>query len=1291
MTYPDTKSLDATLGYLNFSDGTPSARFQTGVNDFYRYACEQGVSDPWDRWQQTLLDHAASVEGTSAAFQDLSQARALLPLVLDHVVPAYRHHHRDLLFHLSDAELVQPFFLARVVEATLSQKGPWDETERVVAGTLGQLNDYVGHRPLAHLEGGRSHEPYAHERVRPIPIFIREAGISVGHHEELIGLTLKILSETDEAILREASFDLELLDELAVDPRSYDYGHPVTQRPGYQFGEWDPHFIDISGRFRRFVLRPVILEALRLWIGSVPAKDQKDRLYSAAAALAGTILLASGISGSGPDTHSGEVTLATLVPQVARCRDHFYGKLLESLRGPHGQRVRETAVRTRQPFGDVRQYLNHHLAGHRAMQLEDDHLAQLYARMGYADASREQASRIPTASIRMCCEIQNLMTTGHRQSEHGALTEGEATIREIEELLHRAIDCGAMVDPWNILAFQGNYSLFPAPENSIVDPRVERLLEIVHQVFELYGHLLREAAARGESALRDRLIAGLEAFASWWDKYATIEVSDIRRVSGEEQRQSALLVANLLTDWRSADTPESKLSFWRRHVEGSPSPQACHALIDALLRMKDPIASMALLMYWLSNKEQIPLKDNQASFHQLALRWVSLATTGDRTEEEKRRLIIKFVDYLEANAEDYWEVPTPETYGLGPTPTEAPATETTADEEDDLFAAAYEGVTYQDSAEDGQEGDILDGDSSSDEELVQAARQIGQHLRFLRTLAEIWQRLADRASEEQDDAWNSAVASWINRSKTNRDGLEGLMRGLKALPIAAPSGSQDSMVEFDRRRSIRDELLNRTVTTSIETAHAVRTLYGIASEAPERDRIWKWDDANVPLERALLAGDAGEVRRLLPLLAEHLKSVPLLYVPLEQGGDPVKLFRTRYTRDFLRRLAGRMSRLGLYRETFDLMVAALTTEQTQAAEPHQITEFNLLFEDGLRGVIEHLVDSMAQWTPKVADDQETVDTVVEMVHRFSRIWNDHIAGLRLSELERRVSPQGWSATVSFIRRYGRELFTQEFMSFANLRGILRHGVGAFIEAIAKDDGEFGPSQLREDLDDRLPRKQAEVHLDLVLRAVLENYDIYKEYNSITTQSDYGENVHMLLDMLRVHADYERQRWRLQPATLAHGILAQKQCSGAAALFENNIADRMSSIANQFIDRLAELERRFSMRIPAIADRVGERFVQPLKLDRILGLVHPLAESRSSGSPEESAELLAEFRSLVEHYREGKTSAGLDVPPWILRLEDEVDRVQWASEEEHQEHAVPFQPVTREEFAEQLKSWSKSAS
>ena len=96
--------------------------------------------------------------------------------------------------------------------------------------------------------------------------------------------------------------------------------------------------------------------------------------------LAGTILMASGVCGDGPTAHDSDARLATLVPEVARYRDAFYGRLLETVGGDHGDLLRAEAKRLKQPFGGIRQHLNQELAKQRAAQLQNHELAVLLRR-----------------------------------------------------------------------------------------------------------------------------------------------------------------------------------------------------------------------------------------------------------------------------------------------------------------------------------------------------------------------------------------------------------------------------------------------------------------------------------------------------------------------------------------------------------------------------------------------------------------------------------------------------------------------------------------------------------------------------------------------------------------------------------------------------------------------------------------------------------------------------------------------------------------------------------------------
>jgi hypothetical protein len=127
----------------------------------------------------------------STTFADISQARAVLRILGEGLLPAYLAFHADLLFHQREESLFGPFFVGRACEAILQQGVPWEERDRIVTGALTRLNDYVGHRPVATLET-RRHEPYAHEWVRPVPLYVEGAGVESGRYEWVVDEAIAI-------------------------------------------------------------------------------------------------------------------------------------------------------------------------------------------------------------------------------------------------------------------------------------------------------------------------------------------------------------------------------------------------------------------------------------------------------------------------------------------------------------------------------------------------------------------------------------------------------------------------------------------------------------------------------------------------------------------------------------------------------------------------------------------------------------------------------------------------------------------------------------------------------------------------------------------------------------------------------------------------------------------------------------------------------------------------------------------------------------------------------------------
>jgi hypothetical protein len=1286
----------ALLGYLNFSDGRSDPRWQRHLDDAYARLARAGARRPWDDLLAALQSGLTALhEAGSPAFRDTAQARAVLALAQE-VLPAYRRHHADLLGHLDDAQVFGPFFLARVLEAALRVRnaGPaaaGEDSAAAVRAVLQRLNDFVGQRPIALLETRPQGEPYAHERHRPLPLYLRGAGVASGRYHDVVDLALQILRETDRGLLAEACFQLDHLDELAVDLRAYDHGHPVNRRPNYVFGEWDPHQIDNSGRYRRYVVRQITLDALMERVegreGPAAALPAGERLFEGAAVLAGTVLMAAGVSGWGPAAHDSTTTLAALLPRIARYRDAFYQQLLDRTPPAHAARLRQELQSTRQPFGAARQHLNAFLARHRATQLQQRYLALLFAEMGYPRASQAEARRIPAVSVRLLSDILGRLAAGQLECEQGRREAAAARLGEVEDLLRRGIACGAFADPWNVLGFQGFFPLSPAREDSIRDPRLDELVQVVEQTFTLYARLMSEAAAAADPPLVAGLGAGMERLAAWWDPFAAYEVSDVRRVHGGEALASARNVAAALAAWRQRGETASDLAFWRDRIDAFRSPKSFALVVEALLLKGDHRAALGLLASWLGQSEQVPLEDGNHSFHNLALRW--MLTLQKPSAGGAVDLVRKFFDYLEANADDYWEAPALSVEALG-----------MPQEEEDPFGAAYEGVTYRDSTA-GEEGAVADGAPTGVFDLEEESDRLEKRLRFLSTLARLWQ-IATRIVAGSGAAAGGVLGAWLRTARRNRQRLLELLDALAEHALPEPSGDYDSLVEFDRRRVVKEQLIYTTIATCLDTSLAVGALRGGVGgpdDPPPGDSADAppWEGEAIRLEQALFAGDAEATRAALRRFTDRFRSEPLLFTPLSEGSGgsaPRAILRVRIAQAVLRALLSNLPRLGLLRETCELLRTARGMEQAQPTRGRGVTEFNHFFQSAYQAVVENVVRSSAAWEGDAADDHTIVDVLERLTAPFLALWIEHSRTLQLSVLEGVSADAEWRALAAFVQRYGGDLFHARFLTLGNLRGILHRGVGAYLDYLRDNPDPLRPVRLIDDLDRTIPRADAVRRLEVVLQAVVENYEEYKDYNTTTTQSDYGENLHVLLDFLRLKSGYERHAWQFRPLVLAHEMLARHGRASTALRWEESLKQFTRDLARQHLEQLDRLERQHGVRLGTVSDRLGERFVKPLALDRLCALIEPcLREAREDG-PEADRPSFSRLQAELRTYTASPTGVGLDVPAWLRRLEGEVHRVQASRTTvavlAENFFRIPRRAVNPEEVQRQLREWDRPA-
>jgi hypothetical protein len=232
-------------------------------------------------------------------------------------------------------------------------------------------------------------------------------------------------------------------------------------------------------------------------------------------------------------------------------------------------------------------------------------------------------------------------------------------------------------------------------------------------------------------------------------------------------------------------------------------------------------------------------------------------------------------------------------------------------------------------------------------------------------------------------------------------------------------------------------------------------------------------------------------------------------------------------------------------------------------------------------------------------------------------------------------------------------------------------------------------RLLDELDRGIRREDAIRRMEIVLQAIIENYEEYKDYNTTTTQSDYGENLHVLLEFLRLKVAYERHAWQFRPLVLAHEVLARRGRTQAAILWEQSLTRVTRDLARRHLEQLERLERVRGMRLSTIRDRLNERFIKPLALDRLCALIEPaMREAWQEGEGQGFSRLRRELQAFTAT----PMGVGLDVPYWLRRLEMEVHRVQAARTTiavlAENFFRIPRRPLSWDELQRQLGDWDR---
>ena len=621
---------------------------------------------------------------------------------------------------------------------------------------------------------------------------------------------------------------------------------------------------------------------------------------------------------------------------------------------------------------------------------------------------------------------------------------------------------------------------------------------------------------------------------------------------------------------------------------------------------------------------------------------------------------------------------------------------------DSTFCAAYENMSYRDTADDGIDDITADGKSSFDDqgddfEFARETDRVTERLAFIYSTVKLWKfatcrcpLLTTLSTGSFDDATFSdarlRLEDWRDQAIKFKNDLEVLLDQTSRYRVPQPSGTNESLAEYDQLRGSKEILLDRIVWTIVEVEDAIVFLKSALRDESVERYAKSWKSLALQTFGAMFRGDVKLVQHLWPDLTSKLEKETLLYIPTSRGGDAKSIVECRFLQQVVLCLLKFAPRLGLLQETFHLIECVQKMEQIRLSTPGSITEYDRLVETAARGVTETLAESAKSWRTESGQslapsrDETLIYYLTEASDVILKFWLSHSQQIRISSVEAIATNSRWKVVKEFVQKYGSDLFTQEFLAFRNIRAILHQGAQNYLSSLIamkrdNQDLENGEKIVSAILDGSENLDNVAGILETILECVAENYTTYVDYNTTTTQSDRGEMLYVLLDFLRVIASYERIYWNLKPVYWIHDSLIRAELHKAAELWKKRVREKSSGLAESSLREYDALKKRYGVALQSVHDRLRERFVRPLDIAQMCGLVYDaISEVRKCG---ENNPVFQELEKEVESFAATPSGVGFEAPEWLTLLQDEVVLSRVDAKEERRENETkedPFESV-----------------
>ncbi len=187
-------------------------------------------------------------------------------------------------------------------------------------------------------------------------------------------------------------------------------------------------------------------------------------------------------------------------------------------------------------------------------------------------------------------------------------------------------------------------------------------------------------------------------------------------------------------------------------------------------------------------------------------------------------------------------------------------------------------------------------------------------------------------------------------------------------------------------------------------------------------------------------------------------------MPLSKGGRPRRIVRARTLGQLLDDLLSWLPRLGLIRETCQLLDVAQAMEADHPVGPGAVTEYDRLFTGGYQAIVRALVASADDWDdardladhmriPQITRPSDTmlVEALQDLTETQLNRWLAHSRTLRLSVVER-LSDRKRMARLRRVRRTLRRAICsrKSFLNLGNLRAILHQHTAVWLSNLEHD-------------------------------------------------------------------------------------------------------------------------------------------------------------------------------------------------------------------------------------------------